>query len=129
MKKINLGYIYFILPLLFFMFLDFSRESDIWFLLSHGKYIFYNGFPHVEFLTIHDGLHFVMQQWLFSFIVYFLYHYVGSIGIVLFVGLINILIMIFLYKLCLLLCNNKYISCFIAVVIDLFLELNFNQIF
>ena len=124
-KKIELSYIYFSLPLLFFLFIDFSKEKDIWFILAHGRYIFNNGFPHTEFLTFHEGMHFVMQQWGFSFISYILYHYIGSIGVICFIGILNLFLLFILYKLCFLISNNKYASCLVASLIDLLLQLNF----
>lgn len=124
-KKMNIGYIYFILPLFFFLFIYFSREADIWFLLSHGRYVLNNGFPHTEFLTIHNNFHFVMQQWGFSVITYLLYHVMGSVGVIIFIGILNLLILYFLYKLCMRVSNNTYFSCLIASLIDLLLELNF----
>ena len=63
MKKTNLGFIYLFLPLFFFLYINFLRETDIWFILSHERYILNHGFPHTEFLTIHEDLHFIMQQW------------------------------------------------------------------
>lgn len=124
-KKINIGFLYFILPLLFFLAINFSKETDIWFIFSHGRYILNNGFPHTEFLTIHQGLHFVMQQWGFSFIMYILYHNFGTPGIVIFIGIINFLIVLFLYKLCVKISNNVYFSCLIVAIIDLILEMTF----
>ena len=43
-NKINLGIIYFALPLLFFSFIKFYDNQDIWFLFSHGKYILHNSY-------------------------------------------------------------------------------------
>lgn len=126
-KKISIAYIFFLLPLIFFFFINYSRQvDDIWFLFSHGRYILNNGIPHKEFLTIHSGLHFVMQQWAFSTILYFLYHYLGSYGVLFLVGTINILIIYFLYKLCMTISSgNKYFSCLLTSIIDLLLELCF----
>jgi len=124
-KRFNIGIIFFILPLVFFLFINFSKGTDdIWFIFSHGRYILNNGFPHIEFLTIHNELHFIMQQWGFSIIVYLLYHYLGSIGVVTFIGILNIVIMYFMYKLCYKISNNKYFSCLIAALLDVLLEFN-----
>ena len=38
-------------------------NSDAWFLLNHGRYVASFGIPHVEPFTLHEGFHFVMQQW------------------------------------------------------------------
>ena len=125
-RKVSLGIVFILFPLFMFCIMDFSRETDIWFLLSHGRYILSNGIPHIEMLTMHSNLKFVMQQPGFSIIMYLLYKYVGSVGIITFIGLINILILFFLYKLCLLISSgNKYFSFLIASIIDLLLVLLF----
>ena len=126
-KKISISYLFFILPMLFFVIINYGDQvEDVWFLLAHGRYVMNNGIPHTEILTIHKGLHFVMQQWAFSTVLYFVYHYLGSIGVNLLLGIINALILFFLYKICMILSkNNKYFSCIIASIIDLLLELNF----
>ena len=126
-KKISIGYLFFILPLFFFLFIRYANHvDDIWFLLAHGEYVVKHGIPHTDFLTIHQNLHFVMQQWAFSTIFYLIYHYLGSIGVNIVLGIVNVLILFFLYKLCMVLSkNNKYFSCIMASIIDLLLELNF----
>ncbi len=126
-KKNSISYLFFFLPLFFFLFIHYTNQvEDIWFLLSHGQYVVHHGIPHTEFLTIHHDLCFVMQQWGFSVILYLIYHFFGSIGINLFVGFINVLILFSLYKLCMLISkNNKYFSCIVASVIDLLLQFNF----
>lgn len=125
-KKVSLGIVFVLFPLFMFNLIDFSRETDIWFIFSHGRYILSNGFPHIEMLTMHSDLKFVMQQSGFSIIMYLLYKYFGSIGIVAFIGIINIAILFFLYKLCMVLSsNNRYFSFLFSSVIDLFLVLLF----
>ena len=124
-KEISLGCLYFLLPLFFFLMISFSRENDIWFLFSHGRYLLAHGFPHIEMLTIHQDFHFVMQQWLSSFIFYSIYKGLGSVGIILLVGIVNIGILFVLYLLCKKISGNTYFSCLLASMIDLLLELNF----
>ena len=41
-------------------------DNDGWFLLNSGRYVENYGIPHTEPFTIHEGFHFVMQQWLFA---------------------------------------------------------------
>ena len=121
-----ISYLLFILPILFFFLINMSREMDIWFLLSHGREVLNNGFPHTEFLTFHTGLNFIMQQWLSSVIFYIIYNYLGNLGLYIFIFIINGLIMFFLYKLCLLISGNKiFASVLITVISDLLLELLF----
>ena len=125
-KKVNIGLLFLILPILFFFFINFSREHDIWFLLAHGKYLLSHGIPHTDILSMHSNFHFVMQQYGFSLIISIIFQYFGSIGVILFIGVLNFLILFFLYKLCLLLSSdNQYFSLLIASFIDLLLELMF----
>ena len=121
-----ISYLLFILPIIFFFLIDMSRETDIWFLLSHGREVLTNGFPHTEFLTIHNGFSFIMQQWLSSVLFYIFYNYLGNICLYMFIFIVNIIILFFLYKLCMHITNNKiYASVLISVITDLLLELLF----
>ena len=124
MKKINPIYCYLLLfiPLFLLFTINFQGECDIWFLFSHGRYLFAHGFPHVDFLSMHEGLHFVMQQWGFSTLLYFIYQHFGSIGVLFLTLFFNVLIVYFLYRICMVISsNNQYYSCLIASVIDLLL--------
>lgn len=126
-KKLSISYLFFLLPFFFFFLINYAKEvDDVWFLLAHGRYVLEDGFPHMDFLSMHEGLSFVMQQWGFSIILYFIYHYFGSVGVLFMIGIFNILIVYFLYRFCMVISsNNKYYSCLIASIIDLLLELNF----
>ena len=69
MQKINgqLKYYKWLILLLFFVMAYYMSwtETDFYFLLATGRE-FWNGFPHEEFLSMHEGLHYVSQQWLSS---------------------------------------------------------------
>lgn len=122
-KKFNpslkICYLYFFLPIIALGCISVFKEGDIWFLIKHGEYVINHGFPHTDFLSMHSGLHFVMQQWFSSIIFYFTYHFFGSIGLKLLLQITNILFMFILYKLCLLISNNKYrLSIITTVIID-----------
>ena len=47
-KKVSLGIVFVLFPLFMFNLIDFSRETDIWFIFSHGRYILSNGFQEVQ---------------------------------------------------------------------------------
>ena len=97
-------------------------EEDIWFLIKHGEYVLNHGIPHIEFLSMHEGLHFVMQQWLSSIIFYLTHQFLGSIGLKLLLEIVNVGALYFLYKLCLLVSNNKYrLSIYVTVITDIVL--------
>lgn len=56
-------------------------DNDVWFILNSGRYVLANGIPVTEPFTIHEGLHFVMQQWLTDVIYWEIYSYAGTGGL------------------------------------------------
>ncbi len=127
MKKLNQYYCYLLLfiPLFYSFTLSFKTECDIWFLFSHGRYVLENGFPHMDFLSMHQGMSFVMQQWLSSVIFYLAYHFLHSIGVYFVVWICNAIIIYLLYLLCMKISKNLFISCMISLIISLLLEICF----
>ena len=119
-KKINkyACYLILLIPIIYSFTILQNKECDIWFLFSHGRYVLNHGFPHVDFLSMHSNLHFVMQQWLSSVIFYLTYKALGTIGIYILVWVSNILIVFLLYKLCMKISNNLFVSCVITAIID-----------
>ena len=83
MEKINsqLKYYKWIIIPLFFVMSYFMAwmETDFYFLLATGRE-FLSGFPHEEFLSMHNGLHYVSQQWLFAAVLYRIYDVLGMAG-------------------------------------------------
>lgn len=120
------SYLYFFIPLILILFINISRESDIWFLLAHGKYVLNNGFPVKEILSLHSDFSFVMQQWLAAGIFYVIYKYLGSLGLYFLVFGVNLLILYFLYKLCFTISKGKrFISVLVSTFIDVLLIFDF----
>lgn len=66
------------------LFIGTRIDNDDWFLLSCGRYVANFGIPHVEPITMHEGFHYVMQQWLFALGLFRLYEMFGILGLVLF---------------------------------------------
>lgn len=112
-KKYNPPYkiclLYFFVPiyLLCLTSANIGKENDIWFLLNHGKYVIEHGFPTIEPFSMHQGFSFVMQQWLSAVIFYLSYTVLGKYGLLLIVNIVNLLILWFTYKLCILLTDNR----------------------
>ena len=101
---------------------------DYWFLLNHGKYVLNHGISTVEPFTMHEGLSFVMQQWLSAVIFYLFYLMSNKFGLFIITFIVNCFILFFLYKLCMQLSNNNYrISTLFAILTD-FLLLLFRMI-
>lgn len=92
MQKINgqLKYYKWLIILLFFVMAYYMSwtETDFYFLLATGRE-FWNGFPHEEFLSMHEGLHYVSQQWLFAAVLYKLHEFFGMAGCYVLVGLLR----------------------------------------
>ena len=118
-----ISYLFFFIPILFIMLIDINREGDIWFLFSHGDYVLHNGFPKYDFLSMHNGFNFVMQQWLSAVIFYLIYHVFGNLGFYIFFIVINIVILYLLYKLCMVISKGRvFSSVIISSSIDLLLS-------
>ncbi len=107
------------------LFITFRIDNDFWFLINTGKTILEKGFITTEIFTIHEGLSFIPQQWLTDIIFYLLYSKFGIYGIFFFLQLINIIIIYIMYKLCLLVTNNKIkLSLLITIITDFILEIS-----
>ena len=85
----NFIYLLFIFSFICFFICDFYGITDIWFLFSHGRYVLNNGFPIVDILSMHEGLNFVMQQWLTAVIFFVIHNYLGKISFYIFLFIIN----------------------------------------
>lgn len=119
-------YLYFFIPIFIGFIARMDKEADIFFLLRYGEQVVNHGFPVTDFLSMHQGFNFVMQQWLSSVIFYLSYHVLGHYGLLLIVNLVNLFILYMLYKFCMLLSDNNYkISILLTCITDLLLETNF----
>lgn len=119
-------YLYFFIPIFIGFIVRMDKEADIFFLLRYGEQVVNHGFPVTDFLSMHQGFDFVMQQWLSSVIFYLSYHVLGYYGLLLMVNLVNLFILYMLYKFCMLLSDNNYkISIILTCITDLLLETNF----
>lgn len=106
-----------ILPIVVSSFNKFTLDNDFWFLINTGKYILNNGFPHIEPFTIHSDLNFIVQQWLTDVIFYKIYSNFNICGMYIFITIFYIIIITLLYKICLLISNNKRkLSLFITIL-------------
>ena len=43
---------------------------DNWFMFDNAEYILHNGFPNEDFITMHEGMHYMAPQWLFAVLMY-----------------------------------------------------------
>ena len=99
-----------------------NLDNDFWFLINHGEYITNNGFPIIEPFTIHDNFSFIIQQWLFDVLLYFIYTSFGKFGVIVTVYVASLITVYLVYKLCMLLSSNKfYLSVLITTYVYLLL--------
>jgi hypothetical protein len=80
---------------------EWSLNNDLWFLLASGKYVLERGIPHIEPLTLHEGLSFVMQQWLTSVIFRLIWDLGGKLLLLGFIFLLAALFIFIFWRLCL----------------------------
>ena len=119
-------YLYFLVPLLINAIISYSSNEDIWYIMRYGKIILENGFIHTDILSIHSGLHIVIQQAFSNVLFYLIYKYMGSFGFFLLCELMVGLYLFLIYKICMLLSNNKVLlSVLIAIITCTLLEINF----
>jgi hypothetical protein len=99
-------------------FMRLSLDNDAYWIIQAGRNLIQDGVPHVDPLTFHEGLHYVMQQWLTAGIYAFLYDSIGVIGIFLFVLVIFILIVLVLFRLCLQISNHNLFISYVVTIFD-----------
>jgi len=115
------------IPLILFLFLFIGLlfvgnriNNDVWFLLNHGHYVDLYGFPHTEPFTIHEGLHFIMQQWLFAWILWKVYAFAGIFGLQAFAWIGGAVLIYLDYRLMLSVSRNRQMAFLLAQLIGLF---------
>ena len=74
-------------------------DNDGWFILNSGRYVLENGIPVTEPFTIHEGLHFVMQQWLTDVLYWEIYRYAGMGGLLCMLHVVAIALIYAYYRL------------------------------
>lgn len=97
-------------------------DNDTWFILNCGRYVVETGtIPHIEFATMHENLHYVMEQWLTAAIFWKIFSNFGADGLIFFTWLTGFILMLVYFKLCLYVSGgNEKISAIMACVIGAF---------
>lgn len=103
-----------------------KQSSDIFFLYKQGDFILNNGFPYSEVFSMHADLDFVMSNWLSSVVCKIIIDTVGFKGYIIHYSLIILLSSLFVYKILILLNNNKdtciYLSVLHNIIIVVFFQ-------
>lgn len=101
-------------------------DSDVWHILSNGRYIMENGLPFIEPFSMHSGLAYIAQQWLADCVYWVLYSNYGVRGAVAFVFLIAGISYFLLRKICMITSGGKWlcatnVSFFAAIMLSVFM--------
>ena len=75
------------------------QDSDIDWLITTGRYIINNGIPHENPFVFLDGFDIVVQQWGYAAIIALIYDNIGSVGMMLFLGVLEFINAWLIYKL------------------------------
>ena len=108
-------FIYFSVLALFFRLLTFNYDNDFWFSINQGRYVLNTGFPTKAINSIHN-FDFIYQSWGTGTLFYFIYNYLGFIGIISLLIIIGLLTIYFFYKLCYTVSNNKKVSSIVTFI-------------
>lgn len=104
-------------------FITFKLDSDGWFLLNGGRYVLTHGIPYIEPFTIHENLHFVMQQWLTGVVFWSIYSNFGLEGLLLLIYVIFAVMVVVLYRLCMLISNDNFqMSVIVTTIAGIFIS-------
>ena len=122
-----------LIPVIMSFFVQNAIDGDFYFLYPTGEHIVNNGFPHTDILSMHSSMSIIVQQWLSSVIFFRIYSLAGRTGLVIFLALINILIVLLLYRWISLIIENEIISavftCFTDILLVAFFIVSRPQIF
>ena len=105
----------FTVPLLLICMLFTNLDNDIWYLLSEGRYIVQHGIYYIDPLSMHEGLHVVVQNWLSASIFWIIYSAFGEVGLFTTILICNVFICILLFKICMLLSEKNYVLSFLLM--------------
>ena len=102
-------------------------DNDTWFILNCGRYVVETGtLPHIEFATVHENLHYVMEQWLTAAIFWKIYSNFGADGLITFAWLTGFILMFVHFKFCMYVSGgNKKVSAILTFILSLFVPLAF----
>lgn len=111
-----------LIPLIFIIKKTTTLDNDIWYLLTEGKYIVRYGIYHIDPFSIHDNFEVVVQNWGAVSLFWIIYSNFNAIGIMTIILLANLLICYLLYKICMLISDNrKLISIILTFLTDIIL--------
>ena len=111
----------FVIPIIYVSFGNRLPNSDIWFVLTLGRYTTTKGIPTIEPFTIHEGLSYVMQQWGSASIMWKVFDWFGSYGLLVLIFIVLLILMILFYKLCRQSNKSRFISTLLTTLVFCFI--------
>ena len=106
-----------------------GQENDLGFLLSDGRYILEQGFPVEDPFTMHQGMHFIMQQWLSAVIFWLCYANFGVNGLFALIALTGAAITYLYFRLIMTASqNNRAFSLLMMLTVGILFSLIFFRI-
>lgn len=123
----NLKYVVaFLIPVLFILCANHTIDNDSWYVSAEGRAILQNGIYHEDVLSMHEGLHVVVQNYGFATIFYLIHSILGAPGIYLAMIILNFVILFLLYKIYMLLSKkNVDLSLILMAATDIVLGFGF----
>lgn len=110
--------IFFLIPIILSFICVYTVDNDIWYLLSEGRYIVQNGIYHVDPLSMHEGFDVVVQNWASASLFWLVFSFLGKSGLLLMVVVVNFLICLLMYKICMLLSNKNFILSLLLMLVN-----------
>ena len=123
----NLKYmVAFLIPVLLILCANHAIDNDSWYVSAEGRAILQNGIYHEDVLSMHEGLHVVVQNYGFAAIFYLIHSILGAPGIYLAMIILNFVILFLLYKIYMLLSKkNVDLSLILMAATDIVLGFGF----
>ena len=102
--------LFFLLPFIGIIFTRLVFDGDLWFILNSGRYVLENGFPYTEPFSMHEGLNFVLEQWVADIVFWEIFSHFGAEGVLTFVIIMGFCILFLYEKICFYLSDNIVVS-------------------
>lgn len=116
----------FLVPTFLLLTLCSAIDNDSWFCLAEGRQIVEHGIYYTDELSMHEDLDVTVHNYGFAILFYLAYTMFDTPGLYLITLLLNLVIIFFLYRICMLLSNkNINLSLILASVADSILALCF----
>ena len=116
----------FLVPVIFVMMMNHTLDNDSWGVLAEGRYIVENGIYYEDVLSMHEGLHEVVQNYAFAVPFYLIHFAFGPAGIYITMLVLLLIMLYLLYRICMLISEkNVDLSLILTAVTGVALGIGF----